>query len=38
MPENGDLTLMNLRALLPLYETEIRGIPMLKQLGDAMFA
>jgi arsenite-transporting ATPase len=28
----------SVRAILPLYETEIRGIPMLKRLGDAMFA
>jgi arsenite-transporting ATPase len=26
------------RAIVPLYETEIRGVPMLKRLGDAMFA
>ena len=28
----------SVRAIVPLYETEIRGIPMLKRLGDAMFA
>jgi arsenite-transporting ATPase len=28
----------SVRAILPLYETEIRGVPMLKRLGDAMFA
>ncbi|HSP33923.1 MAG TPA: ArsA family ATPase, partial [Thermoanaerobaculia bacterium] len=28
----------NVRAIVPLYETEIRGVPMLKRLGDAMFA
>ena len=26
------------RANLPLYETEIRGVSMFKRLGDAMFA
>ena len=28
----------SVRAIVPPYETEIRGIPMLKRLGDAMFA
>ncbi|HEX5856427.1 MAG TPA: ArsA family ATPase [Thermoanaerobaculia bacterium] len=28
----------SVRAIVPLYETEIRGVPMLKRLGDAMFA
>jgi arsenite/tail-anchored protein-transporting ATPase len=28
----------SVRAIIPLYETEIRGVPMLKRLGDAMFA
>ena len=28
----------SVRAVVPLYETEIRGVPMLKRLGDAMFA
>ena len=26
------------RAILPLYETEIRGIPMLQRMGNALFA
>ena len=26
------------RSIVPLFETEIRGVPMLKRLGDAMFA
>jgi len=28
----------NVRAIVPLFETEIRGVPMLKRLGDATFA
>ena len=28
----------SVRAIIPLYENEIRGVPMLKRLGDAMFA
>ena len=28
----------NVRSIVPLFETEIRGVPMLKRLGDAMFA
>jgi arsenite/tail-anchored protein-transporting ATPase len=28
----------NVRAIVPLYETEIRGVPMLERLGAAMFA
>jgi len=28
----------SVRAIVPLYDTEIRGVPMLKKLGDAMFA
>jgi arsenite-transporting ATPase len=27
----------SVRAIVPLFETEIRGVPMLKRLGDAMF-
>ena len=27
----------SVRAIVPLFETEIRGLPMLKRLGDAMF-
>jgi hypothetical protein len=26
------------RAVVPLYETEIRGVPMLRRLADATFA
>lgn len=28
----------NVRAIVPLYDNEIRGVPMLKRLGEAMFA
>ncbi len=28
----------SVRAIVPLYDTEIRGVPILKKLGDAMFA
>ncbi len=28
----------SVRAIVPLYETEISGIPMLEHLGEAMFA
>jgi hypothetical protein len=28
----------SVRALVPLFETEIRGVPMLKRLCDAIFA
>ncbi len=28
----------DVRAILPLYETEIRGIPMLQRMGNALFA
>jgi arsenite-transporting ATPase len=28
----------NVRAVIPLFETEIRGLPMLQRLGDALFA
>ena len=28
----------NVRSIVPLFETEIRGVPMLKRLGEAMFA
>jgi anion-transporting ArsA/GET3 family ATPase len=27
----------NVRAIVPLFETEIRGLPMLKRLADSMF-
>jgi arsenite-transporting ATPase len=27
----------SVRAVVPLFETEIRGTPMLKRLGEAMF-
>jgi anion-transporting ArsA/GET3 family ATPase len=26
------------RAIVPLFETEIRGVPMLKRLADSVFA
>jgi hypothetical protein len=26
------------RALLPLYETEVRGVPMLRRMADQLFA
>jgi hypothetical protein len=26
------------RALLPLYETEVRGVPMLKRMAEQLFA
>ena len=28
----------NVRSIVPLFETEIRGVPMLKRLGDCIFA
>jgi arsenite-transporting ATPase len=28
----------SVRSIVPLFETEIRGVPMLKRLGDAVFA
>jgi hypothetical protein len=28
----------SVRAIVPLFETEIRGVPMLQRLCDAMFA
>jgi hypothetical protein len=28
----------SVRAIVPLFETEVRGVPMLERLCDAMFA
>ena len=28
----------SVRAIVPLFETEVRGVPMLRRLSDAMFA
>ncbi len=28
----------NVRAIVPLFETEVRGVPMLQRLCDAVFA
>jgi hypothetical protein len=28
----------NVRAIVPLFETEVRGVPMLQRLCDAIFA
>jgi hypothetical protein len=28
----------NVRAVVPLFETEVRGVPMLQRLCDAIFA
>jgi hypothetical protein len=28
----------SVRAIVPLFETEVRGVPMLQRLCDAMFA
>ena len=28
----------SVRAIVPLFETEVKGVPMLRRLADAMFA